>query len=111
MSALEEIETALLPGEEVDSVVFGLYGWRCGGDEDDPVIPKEHVSVALRWTVAKQYLTNWSIAGGFGSPDCFAIYVWTQSRVGFIAKYDGSTWLQWIPRQPTDCMPEMAGGG
>jgi hypothetical protein len=35
------------------------------------------------------------------SQDCHDIYVWTNKSVFYVYEYNGSTWLESVPRNPT----------
>jgi len=107
-SAYEELLSKLQEGEVVEAVVFGEYGW------DDPgtnLIPVDRRNKVLSFGEAKQYMKGWSFKNGFGEPDCYAVYIWTNFRVFWVALYDGSTRLNSMPRNPIDCVPGMPGGG
>lgn len=57
---------------------------------------------------------NWkgcTYNGGYGSPACYATYIWTNQRTLWVTTYDGSTYLSSAPRNPISTMPEMSGGG
>jgi hypothetical protein len=111
-NAKTEIENMLNSGEIIESVVLGEYGW--GGYGEDEVanpIPEEKCKVPLTWKEASKYMEGWSTFGGYGSPECYSLYVWTNERVIFIRTYDGSTSLASVPRNPVHCNPAMFGGG
>ncbi len=97
--------------EQVEGIVFGDFGWSSFGEEDisDP-IPKEKRGVLLTLEQAEPLMQSWQFDGGFGSPDCYATYVWTNKRIIWVTQYDGSTCLDSAPRHPTDCIPDMPGG-
>lgn len=64
----------------------------------------------LSWTEAKPLL-NYSYYTGYGSPDCHAIYAWTETKVLFVVQYDGATVIESVPRNPTvKESPIMPGG-
>lgn len=121
-NAKEEITNLLLEDERVEGVCFGPYGWGYAPDEGEEwdtgygedrleyVIPFDKRGVVLEWEEAQGFMEGWSFYGGFGSPDCYATYIWTTTRVFWVTQYDGATTLDWLPRNPEDCMPEMPGG-
>jgi Holliday junction resolvasome RuvABC endonuclease subunit len=73
-------------------------------------IPKDKKGVLLTLEEAKPYMNGWSLFSGFGSPETYAINVWTNKRVLWITQYDGSTSLDSVSRFPVACMPYMPGG-
>lgn len=111
LDAYIDLKAELRINEEVEGVVFGQYGWS-GYGEDDCVnpIPKDKIGVLLTLEEARPLMQGWSFNGGFGSPECYATYVWTNQRVIWVTQYDGSTNLDSAPRHPMDCVPEMPGG-
>lgn len=48
---------------------------------------------------------------GYGGEDCHAFVAWTPTRVLFLGVYDGSTWIDSVPRNPVPYAPEGIGGG
>jgi len=111
MNAYNDLMRELEEGETVEGIVFGEYGWGGFGEEDcDNPIPKDKIGVLLTLEEAKPLMDGWSYDGGYGSPDCYATYVWTNQRVIWVTQYDGSTNLDSAPRNPVTCMPDMPGG-
>jgi len=95
--------------EEIESVVIGQMGWGEYKSESVPNyndIPKGR---AMPWEEAMKWL-DYEFDDGVGAPRCQAVYAWTATKVIAIGQYDGSTFWYTIPRNPTDIMPEMAGG-
>lgn len=122
-NAWSDLLRELLPEEEVEAVVFGPWGWDGhgepgGDDEDDPEgrqgglgpVSRELYGKVLTPDEARPMMEGWSFHGGYGAPDCYAVHVWTTSRVLFVVQYDGSTRLHAVPRNPTPGIPEMPGG-
>lgn len=122
MSAREDI-MKFADGEQIHGIVFGAWGWgslplhkdedgnpEYEYDEVTPPIPEGFRGRVLSWVDAQPFLENWSCYGGYGAPSCYAITVWTESRVLFITQYDGSTRLNSVFRDPTDHYPHMPGG-
>lgn len=120
-SAYEDLMTELHEGETIEAIVFGPWGWgstpRKGeewlgeyGEPEPPCVPFDKRGVLLTLDEAKPMMEGWQMSGGFGAPDCYAIYVWTNKRVMWITQYDGATGLDSAPRNPTEVMPEMPGG-
>lgn len=119
-SAWDELKELLEPGEKVKKVVFGPWGWSSeheiqGGklgfhEPDPPPIPLEVRGKLLGPRAAQKYMRGWSFYGGFGAPECYATYIWTSQRVIWVTQYDGATGLNWAPRDPTECIPDMPGG-
>lgn len=93
-------------GEPIEAIVFGEGGW---GDYNMEKWGDYPVGSVLTWAdalpvVDREYHT------GYGAPECPSTYAWTASRVLYVVQYDGSTSISSIPRNPTDCKPEMPGG-
>ena len=97
-------------GELVEAIVFGPWGWN-GYEEPDPVpVPHELFDEPLKLEDAKQYMRGWSFYSGFGSPQSYAVYIWTNRRIIWVTQYDGSTRLDSAPRNPIKIRPYMPGG-
>lgn len=93
--------------DKIDGVVIGKMGWGDYGKEGVPlydVCPKGEL---LTWEEAEKYL-DYEFRSG-GSPKCQAMYVWTTKKIIFVIHHDGHPYLEIIPRNPIDCMPEMPG--
>jgi hypothetical protein len=109
MNAYDDLMEELEEGEVVEALVFGEYGWG-GYGEDTEFIPKDKKNVLLTLEEAKPMMDGWTYYGGYGAPDCYATYVWTNKRVIWVTQYDGSTNLSSAPRSPVACEPAMYGG-
>lgn len=123
-SAYEELQEYLDEGEVVEAVVFGSWGWggydepNCNYDEDDaefpagnnPAVPYGKRGVLLTLEEAEPFMKSWTFYGGYGSPDCYATYIWTDRHVIWVTQYDGSTSLSCAPRHPLAIVPGMPGG-
>lgn len=48
---------------------------------------------------------------GFGSTEMPCFTIWTEDRVYFPACYDGSEWIESVPRNPCDEATAHIGGG
>ena len=96
-------------GEAIETLVFGEYGWG-GYGEDTEFIPKEKQGVLMTLEEAKPMMHGWTYDCGYGSPQCYATYVWTNRRVIWVTQYDGPTTLNSAPRHPINCIPDMPGG-
>ena len=106
-SLVEWIEEAT--SEPVLAVVIGEMGWGDYGSENVPNYNKQPRGRILSWEEAKPWL-SYEFNSGYGAPGCNSIYAWTENWVLFVSQYDGATQLERIPRNPTNCMPEMPGG-
>jgi len=125
----EQLQAFLNEGEEIEAVVFGPFGWGDAPDEGEewelgwrepespltkgPIVPfNERGKILSPPHLARFYMstTSWTFKSGYGSPNCYAVYVWTNQRVIWVTQYDGSTRLCGVPRNPQDIMPEMPGG-
>ena len=111
MNALEELKAFLGEGEKVRGIVFG--SWGAGyGEPAPPPVPLEMRGKLLTLEAAAPMMKKWTFAGGgFGSPECYAMYAWTDRRVIWVTQNElGATWLDSAPRNPTAIMPIMPGG-
>lgn len=111
MTAKTDLEEYLKDGEVIEGIVFGEYGWSSYRQPKDAPVPKEIFGKLLLWDETTfSYMEGWSFYGGWGSPECYAVYVWTDQRVIWVTQYDGSTTLDSAPRNPIDILPGMPGG-
>jgi hypothetical protein len=115
MTAYNELCEFLEDGETVEAIVFGDWGgWTYEPGElgysepENRPVPVSFRRCVLSLEEAKPYMTGWSFAGGFGSSDCYAVHVWTNSRVIWVHEYDGSTCLRGAPRNPSTENPRMS---
>jgi hypothetical protein len=111
--------------EEINTIIVGNYGWSPDEilEEDSYRINWEKEEVVdtfiplhLRYRpLEPQKIQPYFVEGlleydqGFGSPECYAIYAYTDSRVIFAVQYDGSVSLHSIPLKPEGCVPEIPG--
>lgn len=110
-TAYKELMSNLEDGEQVEAIVFGEYGWGgFGEDEISDPIPKDKRGKLFTLEEARPLMQSWSFYGGYGSPDCYATYIWTNKRIIWVTQYDGITKLDSAPRNPIDCIPDMPGG-
>ena len=110
MSASNNLRDYLDVGETVEAIVFGAWGWG-GFEEPEPShVPVEKRGVVLSWAEAEPLLHGWEFDGGYGAPECYAVYIWTNRRVIWVTQYDGATGLDSAPRNPVDIVPGMPGG-
>ena len=110
MSAWDDLVEYLNEGEVIESVSFGPWGWDGFGEPEDKPVPKEKQGVPMPPSEAQPLMQSWSFYGGYGSPDCYAVNVWTNSRVIWVTQYDGATGLDSAPRNPSENVPDMPGG-
>lgn len=128
MDAAKDVLELMEPGEAPLYIVFGPWGWGSaptdgegwrggysepGCDEDDgqsPPVPFALRGKLLPWNEATPFMAGWSFHGGYGSPACYAVYIWTDRRVFWVTQYDGATELDYAPTVPAACMPNMPGG-
>lgn len=88
----DDIEQAVArTGEPIQSIVVGDHlGWGDGRPADGP-------GKVQTWADARPLL-DYDYSTGYGSPACHAVQVFTRSYTFIVGIYDGSTWLQRIPR-------------
>lgn len=110
-TAKEQLLEALLPGEAVEAIVFGNWGWSGYNEPKPPPIPADFRGRILSLEEASPLLDLFSFSCGFGSPRTYETFIWTNRRVGLIETYDGRSELVWVPRNPTTAKPYMIGGG
>jgi hypothetical protein len=108
--AYKDLMEHLEEGEKVEAIVFGSWGWDGYKEPEGKPVPKETQCKILTIDDARPMMWGWSFYGGFGSPTCYAVHVWTDRRVIWVNDYDGATRLVSVPRNPTDREPEMSGG-
>ncbi|CAK9036191.1 Uncharacterized protein SCF082_LOCUS21633 [Durusdinium trenchii] len=110
-SGVKDLLSFLEPHERVDAVVFGDWGWGNDGEIAEALrVPEERRKTVLTPYEASCYMEGWSYLGGYGAPECYASYVYTDRRVIFVSQYDGLTQLEGIPLRPMPCTPTMPGG-
>ena len=121
VNAWNELIEFLEEGETLESLVFGAWGWGCApaegedweegyGEPGDMPVPADKRGRVLAPDEAKPLMDGWSFYGGYGAPDCYATYAWTNKRVIWVTQYDGATSLDAAPRNPIPCIPDMPGG-
>ena len=111
MTAWEEIHERLEVGEQFEPIVFGPWAWGMSEDVPKPEVPPSVMGRRLLPQEAKPFLEAFSFSGSYGSPECYATWVYTNKRVMWVTQYDGSTCLDAMPRNPTNGeMPYMPGG-
>lgn len=112
---------SIADGEPIEKIVIGRFGWSGGDGSDEEAygfgedegksrkpIPWALKETPIDWNQVESYL-DYNYSSGYGSPDCHAIYAYTANKIIFVSTYDGSTSVEWIPRNPVDCLPEMFG--
>jgi hypothetical protein len=109
-NAYEDLRNELDADEAVEAVVFGEWGWGGYSEPDPAPVPGNIQGVVLTLDEAMPYFEGWSFDGGFGAPECYATYIWTNRRVLWVTQYDGATSLESAPRHPVACNPDMPGG-
>lgn len=98
---LEEAEK--IHGETIEAMVVGQHyraRWDDAVQHDENVLLSRDAGLAR---VDQEY------SNGYGGADCFPLYAWTESRVYFVAEYDGATGLNWVPRHPVQIEPSFSG--
>jgi hypothetical protein len=118
LNAWKDLLVLLEEGEKVEWVVFGNWGWSYDdkpalgyGEPEPPPVPLEKRGLLLDAGDAEPLMRGWSFNGGYGSPECYAVRIWTDRRIFWVTQYDGSTSLSSTRRHPEACMPDMPGGG
>jgi len=110
MNAWEEIKNKLDKDEMLEHVVFGSWG-SFSDDAPTPEVPPNVMGCRLLPHEAKPFLLTFSFNGDYGTPECYATWIYTNKNVYWVTQYDGSTSLDSMPRNPTqDRIPYMPGG-
>jgi len=98
--AWDELQEFLVSGERLEGIVFGAWGWGVWedttqepayGEPDPPPVPFNKRNVLLTPEEAEPFMRSWSFYSGFGAPDTYAIYAWTNFRTIWVTQYDGSS--------------------
>lgn len=120
-SALSELLEAA-DGEALEGIVFGAWGWGMFPLHEDeawepgylepspPPVPFDVRGRVLTTEEAAPLMEGWSLVGGFGAPNCYAVTAWTKSWVLWVTQYAGSTRITRAPRNPIAHHPSMRGG-
>jgi len=90
--------------EPVEAVVFtalldDLY-LRGREKSVDPRNTGIEINKVYSWEEA-QPLLNYDYNAGYGDSDCHFVNIWTPTRIIYIHEYDGATWPEFVPRNPT----------
>lgn len=95
--------------EPIEAVVIGAEGGTEWDDDEERNrgVPADRKFVVITADEAELWL-SYNYDTGYGGADCHAVYVWTATKVIFVAEYDGSTRVTSLPRNPTPCHPGMA---
>lgn len=107
MTFREDIERAA--DGPILSAVIGEMGWSGYGQDGRHAPALARKGEVLPWSEAAPLL-DFAYDGGYGAPDCPAVYAWTDTAVLLVVQYDGSTSVESVPRHPIACLPEMPGG-
>jgi hypothetical protein len=120
-TAEQDLLDELQSDEVIEGIVFGAWGWGYAPEDDQqwqweeysepfpPPVPFEKRGIVLTWEEARPYMQSWRFNGGYGSPECYAVRVWTNRRVYWITQYDGATGFSCAPRSPENHIPNMPG--
>lgn len=78
-----------------DEEIIGIKFLNARGYDND--IPFDGELVSFQEAVS---VLDYTYDTGYGGQDCHSIYAWTPTRILFVGEYDGSTWIEWRPRNP-----------
>jgi hypothetical protein len=85
--------------------------WSDWSEDGHPMfLPTESLNRVLPWDEAKKLL-DYEYNNGYGGVDSHAITAWTENWVLFVGCYDGSSWVDRVPRHPVDHEAQTVGGG
>lgn len=107
-NAYDDLIELLDDDEKVEAVVFGHWGGWHSEDGSPYVVPQGIKGKLISINEAKFYMHGWSFYSGYGDPEAYAVYIWTNKNVIFVHEYDGSTMLSSVPRNPLTCIPGMS---
>ena len=109
-TAATELLEQLEPGETIEAVIFGRWGWGSYYEETNgpEPVPKTKQGKVLTWKQARPMMQSWVFIGGFGASHCYAVHVYTNRRVIWVHEYDGSTGFSSAPRNHIPHMPGMS---
>lgn len=108
--------------EPIEGIVFGRWCW----DEDEKeyfsenspyftqksrIIPNSMKYKCLTVHEAQPLMNGWTFYSGYGFPQTYATYIWTTNHIIWVSEYDGSTKLDYAPRNPTNIVPFIPGDG
>lgn len=110
MNAWDDLQEYLKENETVEAVVFGAWGFDGYKEPNPPPVAKSKRGVVLSPTEAMPMMDGWSFNGGYGAPECYAVRIWTSTRIIWVTQYDGATSLDSSLRNPQNCDPDMPGG-
>ena len=109
-TAWQNLKDFLGDGEAIEAISFGPWGWGGFCEPDNPAVAEDKQGKPMSPEAAKPLMQSWSFYGGYGSPRCYATYIWTNMRIIWVTQYEGSTVLDSAPRNPIEVMPDMPGG-
>lgn len=112
---LQDLE-AKIGDEEVTAVVYidprgeedYMVGRQVYGSPDWETLTEVKVVGPVDWEWARTKF-DYDYDTGFGGVDCHAVYLWTPTRIIFVAEYDGATSVQSLPLSPlhSDVVPRF----
>lgn len=120
MNVYDELVSYLQSNETVEQIVFGRWWadpnidkiktvWALAqGEPNPPPVPYSARGRILTLKEAKPFMEGWSAWGRPSEPFCYAMYVWTNLRVIWIAEYLDSTGIESIPRHPDPTLLNIA---
>ena len=96
-------------GLPIEHVVIGKYPYaptrKCLPSD---MVPPEKQNIILTAEEASLML-SYHFNRGYGSTECHPIYAYTRTHVLFVDTYDGATWINSIPRNPSNIEPRFTG--
>lgn len=97
MTYAEQIEDEAGGAENIRAIVIGAEPWSSSVEEGSR--PPVERNVLLTWQDARPAL-DYEADQGFGGVTTDAFYAWTDTLVLFMGEYDGSSWVDSVPRNP-----------
>ena len=94
-------------GETIEAIVVGQHDARESRFQaNDKPLPDENIILSREDGLKK---LDQDYDNGYGGADCFPIWAWTANRIYFISEYDGSTRMNYVPRNPIAGEPDFGG--
>lgn len=107
----EKVKLLVANGEFQRALSIARTFKRWGSKADKAaLVPLNLRGKVLTLEEVAQYMDGWSFNGDYGAVTCYAVHVWTKTRVIFVTCYDGATWLSSVPRNPCGEIPVCHGG-
>lgn len=85
--------------ESIEALVIGNFG-----DEDINFQGKGKI---LKWDEKTKEILNREFCDDYGTPEGYAVYIWSKNYIMVIEEYDGKTFPVILPRNPINVIPKF----